>query len=265
MNKRQQSSFSAEAAAQPAGVGSSVSRVGASSGIRPLGFLDRYFYFCMSLLIAGVVIYGFSHTVSTRLFHTTIPRPSVLYVHAAVFSAWILFFIFQSVLIRTHNLRVHRLTGWFGAVLGIFVPVLGVLVAVAMIRFDLLQLHSGFPPVAIFLPFNDMFCFTVPFVLAIYWRKRSDFHRRLLLLATCAITSAAFTRFPENKLPFVISYVCVDLMVALGVVRDLLIERRVHRVYLIGLPCFILCQTVVVFLVLTGNPYLVRWANTLLN
>ena len=265
MYKRQQSSLSAEAAAPPVGAGSSVRLFGASSAIGPVEFLDRYFYLCMSLLIAGVVVYGFSHTVSARLFHTTIPRPRVLYFHAAVFSTWILFFVFQSVLIRTHNVRVHKVTGWFGAVLGIFVAVLGVLVAVAMTRFDLLQLHSGFPPVAIFLPFNDMFCFTVPFVLAIYWRKRSDFHRRLLLLATCALTSAAFTRFPENKLPFVISYVCVDLMVALGVVRDLIIERRVHRVYLIGLPCFILCQAVVVFLTLTGNPYLVGWANTLLN
>ena len=40
----------------------------------------------MSVLMALVVLYGFSRTVDETLTYPTIPRPLVLYVHAAVFS-----------------------------------------------------------------------------------------------------------------------------------------------------------------------------------
>ena len=40
-------------------------------------FLNKYFYFCMSLLIAAVVMYGFSHTVNENLLHATPPRPLI--------------------------------------------------------------------------------------------------------------------------------------------------------------------------------------------
>ncbi len=57
------------------------------------GALDKYFYFFMSLLIAVVVVYGFSRTVDKKLIHPDVARPRVLYLHAAVFSGWVLFFI----------------------------------------------------------------------------------------------------------------------------------------------------------------------------
>ena len=68
----------------------------------------------MSLLIAAVVVYGFSHTVDNNLIHATPIRPWILYLHATVFSGWVAFFILQSTLIRTHKVRVHRTLGWFG-------------------------------------------------------------------------------------------------------------------------------------------------------
>ena len=36
---------------------------------KPVRLLQRYFYFAMSLLIAAVVVFGFSHTVEARLVH----------------------------------------------------------------------------------------------------------------------------------------------------------------------------------------------------
>jgi hypothetical protein len=38
--------------------------------------------------------------------------------------------------------------------------------------------------------------FTIPFVLAICWRRKPELHRRLMLIASCALTAAAFVRFP---------------------------------------------------------------------
>jgi hypothetical protein len=106
------------------------------------GLLDKYFYFGMSLLVAVVVVYGFSHTVNENLIHAMPPRPWVLWVHGAVFSSWVVFFIFQSALVRTHHVRVHRVTGWFGVGLGVVIPVLGISTAIAMARFDILHFHT---------------------------------------------------------------------------------------------------------------------------
>ena len=57
------------------------------------GILERFFYFFMALLIALVVAYGFSRTVNAGLIHPPSPRPTVLYLHAMIFTAWVALFI----------------------------------------------------------------------------------------------------------------------------------------------------------------------------
>jgi len=63
--------------------------------IRTAFLLNKFFFF-MSLLIALVVAYGFSHRVDTELIHVVPVRPAILYPHAAVFTEAVIFFIFQS-------------------------------------------------------------------------------------------------------------------------------------------------------------------------
>jgi hypothetical protein len=60
---------------------------------RPVTFLRQYFYLCMSLLIAVVVVYGFSHTIGQNLLHASPIPPFILTIHAIVFPGWVLFFI----------------------------------------------------------------------------------------------------------------------------------------------------------------------------
>jgi hypothetical protein len=72
------------------------------------GILCRYFYFAMSLLVAVIVVSGFRRTVNENLFHPAIPRPFILWIHASAFTAWVIFFIFQSTLVRIHKVSWHR-------------------------------------------------------------------------------------------------------------------------------------------------------------
>jgi hypothetical protein len=219
------------------------------------GPLDQYFYFFMSLLIPVIVVYGFSRTVGQRLIHPAVPPPFILYVHAAVFSGWVLFFIFQSALVRTHNVKLHRLTGWFGVALGVMIPVLGISTAITMARFNILHFHSTDAASFLIVPLFDILCFTISFALAIYWRKKPEFHRRLVLIASCALTAAAFGRFPPQLLPPVVFYAGVDLLILFGVARDLIVAKRIHRVYRYALPAFILGQTVVMYTATHSLPY----------
>jgi len=232
---------------------------------RGVGLLDRYFYFFMSLLIAVVVVYGFSHTVNKNLIHADVPRPLIVFIHAAIFSGWVLFFIFQSALVQTHNVRLHRLTGWFGVALGVLVPVLGVSTAITMSHFHIMHdptIDANDVASFLIVSFYDMTAFTVPFALAIYWRRKPEFHRRLLLLATCALTSAAFARFPF--VPFVWLYSAVDLLILLGVARDLSVNRRIHVVYLYGLPALILGQSVAMYIFTHSLAYWLRLGQAIL-
>jgi hypothetical protein len=217
--------------------------------------LEKYFYFFMSLVIAGVVAYGFSHTVEQNLIHPAVPRPVVLYFHAAVFGGWVLFYILQSALVRSNNVRLHRRTGWFGVALGMVIPVLGISTAVTMARFRILHFNATDAESFLMVPFFDITAFSIPFALAIYWRKKPEFHRRLLLVASCALTAAAFARFPPHLLPPAVFYAGVDLLVLLGVVRDLIVNRRIHSVYRYALPAFILGQTVVMYTLIRDLPY----------
>lgn len=210
------------------------------------GIIDRYFYFAMSLLIAAIVVAGFSRTVDHSLFHPAIPRPRILWLHGAAFSGWVAFLILQSALVRTHNVKWHRLFGWFGASLAVAMVLLGVSTAIVMGRFDAVQLHQP-DPAFLSVPFFDMVAFPVLVGLAILWRKKPELHRRLLFVATCGLLDAGFGRFDFifNNALF---YWCADLVILLGVGHDLLVNRRVHKVYLYALPMLVVGQNLAVYL-----------------
>lgn len=227
--------------------------------------VETYFYFFMSVLFAVVVIYGFSFTVGKNLIHPAVPRPLILYIHAAVFSGWLVFFILQSTVVRTRQVKWHRIIGWFGLALGITIAVLGISTAFTMARFNTVQLHSTHEESNLMIPLFDMVCFTTTFALAIYWRKRPEYHRRLVFIATCALTAAAFGRFPERLLPAELFYAGVDVLILLGVVRDLIVSRRVHVVYLYGLPLFIVGQIVVSYTVFRELHYWQKIAHTIVS
>jgi hypothetical protein len=203
--------------------------------VKRMNLWDRPFYFFMSLLVAMVVVYGFSRTVGPRLIHPPSPPPVVLYFHAVLFTGWLAFFIVQSALIRTRNVKVHRQLGWFGLALGIAIPIMGITTAIVMTRWRVREGQTDFASFLI-VPLFDMLAFTVAFGLAFYWRKKPEFHRRLILIASCALTAAGFGRFPASLVPENWFYVGVDVLILLGVVRDLIVTKRVHPVYLYGLP-----------------------------
>jgi hypothetical protein len=227
------------------------------------GLLDRYFYFFMSLLVAAIVVWGFSHTVNASLFHPAVPRPFLLWIHGAAFSGWVLFYILQSTLVRTHNVRVHRSLGWFGAALGTVMVPLGITTAIVMGRFDTYRLHQTGADAFLIVPFYDMVAFAACLALAIYWRKKPELHRRMMLIATCGLLDAAFGRIDylfNNSLYFL----CLDAVILLGVGRDLLVNRRVHKVYLIALPVLMVSQGLVVYTLRSASHWWVRIADAIL-
>jgi hypothetical protein len=223
---------------------------------RPANPLARFSYFILALIIATVVIAGFSQTFNARLLHPPSPRPPIILFHAAVFTSWVILFMVQTALIGSDNVKLHRKVGMLGILLGVTLPIVGVAAGIVSIRAYTRPGHADPAPFfALFL--NDMIEYSVFFGLAIYWRKKSEIHRRLMYIATCALMSAPVNRLlPTAKLdtPDEWIYVGVDALILLGVARDWIVNKRIHPVYLYGLPAALLGQLIALHLDLSRSP-----------
>lgn len=83
--------------------------------------------------------------------------------------------------------------------------------------------------------------------LAIYFRKRPEYHRRLVFLASCQLMQAIFVRF--HYLGYHDLYFpALDLLVVAGILRDLVVDGRVNRVYLYVFPAMVVLQALAMYL-----------------
>lgn len=207
----------------------------------------------IGVTVAALVFYGFSHTVDRALFHFEgVPPPLILYAHALVSSAWLFLFVTQSALIRRGNVLLHRRLGLWGLALGMTVFLVGA-VTVFVMRWRDINSGGGESAIAFLsIPLDSLLGFAVPFFLAALWRRKSDLHRRLMLLATCTLTFAALARVPalgDSGAP-----VITDILMLVAAGMDWLGTRRIHRVYLIGVPAEILFQALSLYLAQAAPP-----------
>ena len=82
--------------------------------------------------------------------------------------------------------------------------------------------------------------------LAIYWRRKPDYHRRLVFISTCVLMDAAIGRF-DFWFNHSLFYAGLDLLIVAGLLRDWFVDGRAHKVYLYALPPMILLQSLAVW------------------
>jgi hypothetical protein len=230
------------------------------------GRSNDWFYFCCAWLITAAVTYGFAHTISDNLLHAAVPRPRILWIHAGVFFGWVGLFMLQIALIRSRCVGWHRRLGVAGLILGAMMPALGIATAVVMGRFDVAQglRDSVYVAAHLSIPFNDMIVFAGVFAAAVWWRNRPDVHRRLMLVATCSLTAAAFARFPFITITELRWYAGVDVLLLFALAHDLAVQRRVHIAYAISLPPVLIGQIVAMWLFLARPHWWVEFARRLI-
>ena len=210
-------------------------------------FFSRYFYFSMALLMAGLAVWAFSDTVDPHLLHAKPPRPFLLWFHGAVFTAWIVLFIAQSALVRVRKVSVHRTLGWVGATLSAIMVVSGLIVSVVMLRFEMTVLHHKNVAPFLSILWCDMIIFGGCMALAIYFRKRPEYHRRLVFMATCQLMQAVFVRF--HYLGYHdLFFPALDVLIVAGLLRDLVVDGRINRVYLYVFPAMLVLQSGAMYL-----------------
>ena len=196
----------------------------------------RRFYPTIAGLAIVTVLVGFAPRFYERAISGAPgPRPFVL-VHAAVFSAWMFLFLVQASLVAVHRTDLHRRLGRVGMALVGSMVVLGVLTGIEGAR-DGWNPGGPFRDALAFLvvPFRDILNFSGFATAGLYYRRRPDIHRRLMLLATTGgLLWPAITRIQpiQGRLPLM--YVVLVAFLVASPVRDIIAHRRPHRVDVIG-------------------------------
>jgi hypothetical protein len=227
-----------------------------------IAWLRRNFYFAMALLIVAVVICGFSRTFANDLVYPPYPRPWILYLHATLFPLWVLLFVTQTALVRSRNVALHQRIGIFGLALGALLPIVAIATAIIMDRLHIAhnEQNDFFPPFFI-VHINDQIGFVVLFVLgAINRKKNPELHKRLMFIATCVLTDAAFDRIPAFRdqhpaAALAFAFACLDALILCGALRDWLVDKRVHPVYRYALPALAAGQILTTVIFASAPPW----------
>jgi hypothetical protein len=193
----------------------------------------RNAYFAITLLILGIVAWGFWGTYYSRI-GTRGDLPSVVHLHAAVFSLWVLVLVAQAFAVARGRIELHRRLGTAGMLYGGLVFAVGLLVSVgapaSRVRADFYSLEVG--GVIVLYNLMDILLFGAFLALAFVRRDRPELHKRWIIAATAALCGAALGRVVRNDtLPYLLLW--LSPLLALLVV-DLAMRKRVHFIPLVS-------------------------------
>lgn len=197
---------------------------------------ERIFYTAMSVAILITVFAGFSRTFFLRPYFQTQPLLPVLIAHGIIFSSWIILFLTQTTLIAARRMRIHMRLGIAGGVLASLMIIIGVYTSLVRAKGPS-PIPDVNPLAFLTIPLGDMLLFGILVGAALYFRRRADTHKRLMLLSTIAILPAAVARLPfafvETGGPFVF-FGLSDLFILPLLVFDIITRGRPHRATLLG-------------------------------
>jgi FtsH-binding integral membrane protein len=191
---------------------------------------DRLFFTGMALASALTLFLGFSRSYFLRSAELPALRP-LSHLHGALFTAWIALFAAQISLVAGRRTDIHRTVGVAGAILAAAVFVVGVIVSIETLR------RVGGPPGRdprkfFAIPLGDIIVFGALVTTAVVQRRRTETHKRLMLLATISLLTAAVARFlaagPTGL------FLGTDAFVLAVVIYDLASRGRVHPATLWG-------------------------------
>ena len=210
------------------------------------------FYFVMSLLTAAIIVLGFTPSFYLKSVIQAPPPLTLLTVtHGVVFTAWLALVVIQSGLIAARLRAPHRQLGMLGAIL--FGAMISVGFSTAITAGRLGHAPPGAPPALAFmaLPLIAMSAAALMVAIALVNRRRSDWHKRLMLAAFISLTGPGVHRLAVGagvvdqaiNLVFIIGYA----LLAAAMVYDWRTSRRIHPAYHLAAVVFVATQVSVLW------------------
>jgi hypothetical protein len=164
---------------------------------------DRRRYFvAAAVVLLAVVIAGFSRTFFARAFFDVPPIPWHLIAHGFVLVSWFVLVVAQTSLVAADRTDLHRRLGILGGFVAVAV-VVAALVAIVYYpasvnargsMFDGTSLDPLLVRTIMWTDLAALATFSIYVGAALYWRRRSDVHKRLMLLASIGLLGPAVGR-----------------------------------------------------------------------
>ncbi|HZC38416.1 MAG TPA: hypothetical protein VE221_07050, partial [Sphingomicrobium sp.] len=196
---------------------------------------ERRYYVASAIGIVIVVLAGFS--IDIPLLSHLSSLSVLVRAHGLIMLAWITLFFTQVLLVARHRVDLHMRLGIFGAALAVVVVVAdtATLITAGRLGGDHLPPGASAPLFVAFGVFN-LFTFALLVGTALALRKqRSDWHKRLMLLAAILLLDAALSRFIGVYTSWTVDSSTVRNLFVLGCVAvDTYRHRRLHPAFVIG-------------------------------
>lgn len=222
---------------------------------------ERRFYLVAAIATAVVVLVGFARTYYLKGAFGTPSLSTLVHLHGLVMTAWVALFIGQATLVAARRVDLHRRLGIFGAFVAAAVFVVGVATAIEGARHGV----SPGPPPLVFLaiPLGVIAVFAIFVAAAIANRRRGDWHKRLMLLASVSILTPAIARIPVESFQaggILLFMAVTDLFAIACAAWDASRNRRLHPAFAGGVA-FLVVSHVIMLVVAKSSwwPDVAKW------
>lgn len=215
---------------------------------------ERRFFVGMAAIMIAATFVGFAPSYYLSSVFAG-PRLSMLvHVHGAVFTLWMLLYLVQTALVSAGRTDIHRVVGPVAALVAVAMVPLGLATAIITKQVTAAaHLPPQGPP--LIFPLGAILTFVVLTAWAVAMRKRSAWHKRLMLLGTLAILTtplARVTRFTHLPwTPPLGGMILTDVLLVGLVVYDLRTLGRLHAATKWGGAFFLATQLVRIVLNMT--------------
>ena len=206
------------------------------------------FYLGFGLLGLLVVALGFGVTYAVPMARRTFSAPWSVHLHGASALGWILLLIVQAKLVRGRRTPLHRRLGLIALLLALVVWASGIATAVWAAERDLPELGTAATS-SLAGTVSGLSLYLLLVVAAVATRRRADWHKRLMMLATIQVLWPAFFRL-RHWLPAVpnpdiwFALVLAYLPILVAALRDQWRYGKIHPAWLFVGPALIVEQSV---------------------
>lgn len=199
--------------------------------------VKNYRLFTVAIIITAlIVLIGFARTYYLKMFFGTPALTGLVHVHGFVMTVWVGLFLTQVFLVSSRRTRIHRQLGVFAGAWAVLVVLIGAMTAITAAGKGV----SPGPPPLVFLvvPIGDVFVFTTLVGMGLYFRRKPDIHKRLMILSCATLLPASLARIPLEFFLTggpLIFFGLADLIMLIVVGMDTYRNRRLHPAFGWGL------------------------------
>jgi hypothetical protein len=203
----------------------------------------RWFFVAAAIAVATIIVAGFAPSYTLRLLHHDRNLIWLVHAHGLLSASWIVLFLTQALLIARHRVDLHRRLGVAGAVLAaaVFFAGAATLLHAAQRAGPRLNAADGSRYLYMLIAFDGagLLVFACLVAAAIMFRRRAQWHKRLMLLAALSLLGPAFGRISayangmrgDNDLAVLL--LCAGSLMACTVI-DAIRHRRLHPAFTWG-------------------------------